>query len=324
MDLKHARTFVAVADLGTVSKAAVKLRVAQPALSRQLADFERELGLELFDRVGRRLVLTSAGTQLLADCRALLNCGDAVADHARQLRTGSSGVLKVAASPQHVESVFAGLLPRFAKTFPDVQVAVREGSGREILDMLDRGEIHFAQNLLHELQPDPARFALAPLSSVDLLAACRPDLVLGPDATVEVESLAGRPLLLLDVGFGFRRAFDAAARLAQMEPRIRFESRSPHSLLALAEAGEGVAIIPSAQRTDRYKLHIHGLAYRRKPLQQDLAVLWDKRRLLPAYATAFREMWVRYVADIFPISRPTWLPARAAARTAGGGPAGRH
>jgi DNA-binding transcriptional LysR family regulator len=114
------------------------------------------------------------------------------------------------------------------------------------------------------------------------------------------------------VGFGFRRAFDAAARLAQMTPRIRFESRSPHSLLALAEAGEGVAIIPSAQRTDRYKLRIHGLSYRRKPLQQDLCVLWDKRRLLPAYAVAFRDMWVRYVSDIFPISRPTGLPARAA------------
>ena len=73
MDLRHARTFVTVAELGTVSKAAVHLRVAQPALSRQISNLEQELGLKLFDRVGRRLVLTGEGEQLLGDCRGLLS-----------------------------------------------------------------------------------------------------------------------------------------------------------------------------------------------------------------------------------------------------------
>jgi DNA-binding transcriptional LysR family regulator len=72
MDLRHARTFVTVADLGTISKAAQHLHVAQPALSRQISDLEQELGIELFDRVGHRLMLTGEGKQLLGDCRALL------------------------------------------------------------------------------------------------------------------------------------------------------------------------------------------------------------------------------------------------------------
>lgn len=72
MDLRHTRTFVTVAELGTVSKAAQKLRVAQPALSRQIGDLEQELGFRLFDRVGRRLALTSEGEQFLSDCRGLL------------------------------------------------------------------------------------------------------------------------------------------------------------------------------------------------------------------------------------------------------------
>src|SRR5690349_16766958 len=187
MNLRHARTFVTVAELGTVSKAALRLRIAQPALSRQISDLEQELGLQLFDRIGRRLVLTSEGEQLLGDCRNLLNHASAVDERAQLLRRGDSGVLKVAASPQHIESVFSQLVPRFAKTYPKVHVSVREGSGREILGMLERGEIHFAQSLLHAVQPHAQRFAIQPLESVDLLAASHTRLVLGNRGVIEVD-----------------------------------------------------------------------------------------------------------------------------------------
>src|SRR5262249_43973851 len=100
MDLRRARTFVTVAELGTVTRAAQQLRIAQPALSRQIGDLEREFGLKLFDRVGRRLVLTGQGEQLLADCRGLLNYADSLTERARLLRHGDSGLLKVAAAPQ--------------------------------------------------------------------------------------------------------------------------------------------------------------------------------------------------------------------------------
>jgi DNA-binding transcriptional LysR family regulator len=88
MDLRRARTFVTVAELGTVSKAALRLRVAQPALSRQIGVLEQELGFKLFDRVGRRLLLTGEGEQLLSDCRGLLNYASAVDERAELLRSG--------------------------------------------------------------------------------------------------------------------------------------------------------------------------------------------------------------------------------------------
>ena len=72
MDLKRLRTFVLVADLGTVSKAALRLRISEFALSRQIADLEYECGFKLFDRIGRRLFLTTRGAQVLADCRGVL------------------------------------------------------------------------------------------------------------------------------------------------------------------------------------------------------------------------------------------------------------
>src|SRR5689334_7317258 len=129
MNLRHARTFVTVAELGTVSKAALRLRIAQPALSRHIIDLEHELGLRLFDRVGRRLFLTGEGEQLLAGCRVLLNSASAVKEQAQLLQHGDSGILKIAGSAQHIESVLSRFLHRYAERYPKVQVRITEGTG---------------------------------------------------------------------------------------------------------------------------------------------------------------------------------------------------
>jgi len=305
MDLRHARTFVTVAELGTVSKAALRLRIAQPALSRQLIDLEHELGLRLFDRVGRRLLLTGEGEQLLTGCRVLLNFAGAVTEQAQLLRHGDTGVLKIAGSPQHIESVLSQFLHRYAERYPKVEVKISEGTGSEILALLERGEIHLGQNLLHAVKLDERHYGSLPLGSVELLAVCHPSMPLGQRRAIEVARLAGLPLLLMDGGFGFRRAFDAASRMAGLKPTVRFESRNPHTLLALAEAGHGVAIIPSQLQCHRYRLRIVGLTYRGRSLREPLTISWDKRRPLPRFATDYCGMLAAYMREIFPISRPT-------------------
>lgn len=305
MDLRHARTFVTVAELGTVSKAALRLRVAQPALSRQLIDLEHELGLRLFDRVGRRLLLTGEGEQLLSGCRVLLNSASAVAEQAQLLRHGDTGVLKVAGSPQHIESVLSQFLHRYAERYPKVQVKISEGTGSDILVLLERGEIHLGQNLLHAVKLDERHYGSLPLGSVELLAVCHPSMPVGSGRSIEVARLAGVPLLLMDGGFGFRRAFDAASRMAGLKPTIIFESRNPHTLLALAEAGHGVAIVPSQLQCHRYQLRIVGLTYRGRPLREPLTISWDKRRPLPRFATDYCAMLAAHMCEIFPITRPT-------------------
>ena len=316
MDLRHVRTFVIVAELGTVSKAALHLRIAQPALSRHISDLEQELGLKLFDRVGRRLLLTGEGEQLLSDCRGLLNYATGVGERAQDLRRGDVGVLKVAATPLHIEGVFSQFLHRYAESYPNVEVRVAEGSGLEILAMLVRGEIHLGQMLPYGVPLDDGQFGSQALEPAELLAACHPSTTLGGQGTIEVARLAPYPLLLLDNGYGLRRAFDAACRLAGLRPNIRLETRSPHTLLALAEAQHGVAIIASTFRAHRYDLKIVRIVYRGRPLREPLAVLWDKRRPLPRYATAFCQMWAEHVRTVFPITRPTESMAGTALKQA--------
>lgn len=305
MDLRQARTFVAVAELGTISRAAENLRIAQPALSRQIRNLEQELALKLFDRVGGRLRLTSQGEQLLGDCRGLLNHASAVRERAQSLRHEQSGVLKVAAAPANIQSLFADFLHRYAKRFPKVEVKLIDEHGPATLGMLERGEIHLGQGLVNLLQADDRRFASHPLGTIDILAACQASLLPSNGSRIEIARLATYPLLVLTPDFVFRRTFDAACRIAGFKPKISFESRDPHTLLAMANAGHGIAIIPSILRTHYQPLRITAVTYRGKRLREHAIILWDKRRPRPRYAEAFCEMLAEYAREVFPITRPS-------------------
>lgn len=307
MDLRHLRTFVAVAEQRTVSKAATILRVAQPALSRQISDLEGELGIRLFDRVRKRLVLTGEGERLLAECRNILSAVNSLGEQAQLLRRADAGVLKIAATPQMIDGVFSTFLHRFAARYPNVQIKLNEAVGKEPLAKLQRGELHLAINYLQTIQAESHELASFPLPPLDFLAAGHESLRLGSDGRIEIGSLAAYPLLLLETSFGVRTTFDAACRLAGLQPQIFIESRAPHTLLSLAEAGHGVAIVPSVLPTHRYRLSIARITYRHRPLRGLLTVLWDRHRALPQYAKDFCEFLDTYMREVFPISRP---PAR--------------
>jgi DNA-binding transcriptional LysR family regulator len=307
MDIKHARTFVTVAESGTVSKAALQLRIAQPALSRQIANLEKEFGLKLFDRTRGRLALTGEGEQLLGDCRVLLNQANAIGERAQLLRQGETGVLRLAASPQFIEGVISPFLHQYAKRYPGVQLMMTEAHGwAHIRTLLDRGEIHLGQNLLNAVPADDTHYASFTLKPVDQLAAFHPKLAIGSKSgAIEIAQLASQPLLMLDNNFVFRRTFDAACRLARINMNVKFESRNPHTLMAMAEDGHGVAIIPSAVRAKGYKLRIANVTFQNKPLREPIAIFWDRQRILTRYAKAFCDMLADYVKDAFPVTRPS-------------------
>jgi LysR family transcriptional regulator, nitrogen assimilation regulatory protein len=303
MDLKRVRTFVTVADLGTVSKAALHLHISQSALSRQISDLEDDCGFKLFDRIGRRLFLTTRGEQLLGDCRGVLGQLGSLGQRIELLRREGAGVIKLAAPPQTIESILAGFLPRYAAEFPNIRVKLVEALGMDQVQLLERGEVHFG--IRHDQGMNPW-FESIPLPSDDVLAAYSPKFQLGDDGAIDIVSLTQHPLLLLDSGYSVRRLFNAACRLANVEPEILVDSRAPHTLLALAEAGQGVAVIPSVQRTDGYKVNIARVTHRRKPLRDRYVIQWDKRRPMPTYVQNFCTQLATYMREVLPVTRPSY------------------
>src|SRR5215472_14379931 len=168
--------------------------------------------------------------------------------------------------------------------------------------LLERGEVHIG--IRHDQGVNPW-FESVPLPSDDVLAAARPSFALGSRGMIDIVSLGAHPLLLLDPGYSVRRLFNAACRVAGVEPDILLESRAPHTLLALAEAGQGIAIVPSVLRTDRYRLKVAQVTHRRRPLRDRYVIQWDKRRPMPSYAQNFCTTLAAYMRDVLPVTRPS-------------------
>jgi DNA-binding transcriptional LysR family regulator len=302
MDIKRLRTFVTIADLGTVSKAALRLRISQSALSRQIASLEYECGFGLFDRIGRRLSLTARGEQFLDDCRGVIGQMGALGERIELLKRGDTGAVKVAAPPHTIESVVAKFLPQYAERFPNVRVKLTEALGMDQVPLLERGEVDVG--IRHDQGVTPW-FESLKMPPDDVLAACPQSLPLGRDGMVDIVALAAHPLLLPDEGYSVRRLFNAACRISGIEPEILLESRALHTLLTLVEAGQGVAIIPSLLQTDRYRLKIARIMHRRKPLRDRYVIQWDRRRPMPVYARDFCNTLAAYMREVLPITRPT-------------------
>ena len=304
MDLRRLRTFVTVAEHGTVSKAAQMLRITQPALSRQIGALEDELGFQLFRRAGRRLKLTASGEQLVSDSRSLLSHADTLNERAQALRRGDLDAITVVGSPLTIGTLFPTFFPRHAEEAPGVQLNVIEAEAARHFEMLERGEASFSVNVINDLEVDGNRFGCQVLPRFHVMAACAPDFPVEQGETIDIRRLVQHPLLALNRTYSTRNVFDAACRLAGLRVDMRVESAAVHALMDFAEAGHGIAIIPSIMRIDQRTLRVMRVTHRGEALQISLAVLWDKRRTLPRHAKAFSGLLAEHVRQTFPPIRP--------------------
>lgn len=320
MELRHLRYFVAVAEAGAFSRAAVSLRITQPALWRQIRDLEAELGVPLFERVGRRIRITSASEGLLRRSRELLSGVDRLVEHAQAVRGGQAGDLRIAATPQVIQNVLAPFLTRYLRSRPDIDVHLTEEGGVRSAELVERGEVHLGLAIRREDDRLDGRL----LFPVHVVAVVTPDHRLARRATVDITELRDERVLVLRQGFGTREMFASACRIAQLSPRIRLEAGDPQSLIALVEAGRGVAIVPSTVRLAGRKVRGLPVLHARASLGAWGWVVWDPTRFLPAFAASFVDGLVAYTRRNYP---GRWLERRAPPvprpePTAAPGPAG--
>ena len=295
MNFDHLRTFVAIADAGGVHRAADRLHLSQPAVSRQIQTLEADLGVPLFDRIGRRVQLTSEGEDLLRRSRRLLAEAESLTERASALKKGETGILRIGATTQVIESPLAIFLDRFRELYPGVEVQLVEEGGTNLPRQLERGHV-----LLALMAVEDERFNFRLLYPAYGLAVLAKTHRLARRRTLDVAELANEPLLLLRGGFASRDWFDAACSVAHFRPRMLLESAAPHTAIALAGSGYGIAVVPSTVQIPEGRTRALGLLQRGAPLGRWLRVAWDPQRFLAPYAQRFIDELVPYCQRTYP------------------------
>jgi len=285
LDLSQLRAFIAVHDTGSVSGAARKVHITQPALSRRINELESALGVRLFDRTGGRLRLTREGESLLRHSRNVLAEAESFVTHAETLSEGRGRTLAVGTAPMTMESVIAPVLDRYLRKHEEIEVRLIEGGAPALLDKVEKGELHLTLSV--PLSPTLEHRRLFPLRTIAVSSAASG--IPARAKTVRLEDLVAEPLLMLPRGYVHRNAFEAACELIQTRPNIVFESTVPETLLALARIGYGVAIVPSAQPVRDAGLRTHVIVYQGHSMGSWIAVNWDTRRFVPDYMQEFIE-----------------------------------
>ena len=246
MELRHLRYFQAVAEELHVGRAAQRLHMAQPPLSRQIHALEAELGLTLFERTRRGVTLTPAGAAYAERVKDVFAAVDRAAAAARRAAVGELGRIAIGYVSSLAYVGLSELLRAFRDAWPHVEVIVREGPPQEQLDALTEGrlDVGFVRGPVIEggLIAEIAR-------REPLVVALPPRHRLARKPRVELRELAGEPMLtfararspgFFDHVMGLCRAAGFTPKIVQEAPLI--------DLVSLVSAGFGVALVPQSLR----------------------------------------------------------------------------
>lgn len=246
MNFKQLEYFSAVAEAGSISGASRELHVAQPPISRQLALLEDELGVTLFLRNNKGIVLTEAGRCIYQQSQQMFQSLRAMADSVRDISAGVRGYLKVGIIYSNVQ-IATSLLKEYHKRFPQVELYVRMGSPGDLLEDLEQGELH----VLFLRSRSERTYGLQEL----VLGEDPLELVMCPEndpapgqGQVPIQALRDVPMCLLrsDDLWGYSQDLLKECRRAGFSPNVACHCYDTPMEMQMVQAGFGVGFLPKS------------------------------------------------------------------------------
>jgi LysR family transcriptional regulator, benzoate and cis,cis-muconate-responsive activator of ben and cat genes len=246
MELRHLRYFVAVAEEENVSRAAMKLHVSQPGVSRQIQDLEDEIGFRLFERSAKSLRLTDAGKTFLTEAKSVLQHADDAVLKARAASGGAGGEINVGYAPSLTVQILPQTLRTFQEKFPGVRVALHDLSTEEMLAQLGEKKLQVAltvrpsAKLLRGLNFEE-------LARYEMCVAVAPKNPLAKLKSISLEQISREPL----IAYSRKDYPEYHAMLEKLfasvghKPKIVGEHDGVTSIVAAVESGRGFALVPS-------------------------------------------------------------------------------
>jgi len=278
--------FAAVVQERHFTRAAELMSVAQPTLSKQVRVLESELGTPLFDRARGNITLTQAGELLYPLARRILSDVDTARRQVQELAGVRRGRVRLGATPSLMTGLLADALATFRRGFPDIELQVQESGSQDLVQHLVGGELDLGLVIVSRRTSDRGLVS-TPIIREDLVVVSSlnepPPSASG---SIRVADLQNRPLVMFRPGYDLRDATLEACRTAGFEPALAVEGGEMDAVLRFAEAGLGLAVVPSMVLQSRPRLRRTSLTEPR--LRRTVALAHRAGAAVPAAALAFR------------------------------------
>jgi len=285
LEISQVETFLAVATFGGFHRAAEALRVSQPAVSSRIKALEASLGVMLFVRSRNTLTLSTAGRVLRPYAEQLLKTASVARQAVHELQPGSDTPLQIAAGLSISVYFLPDVLKRFQQAFPRLNISIRPGHSKEVLEMVlnEEAEIGLARSLQHpevetiSLRDDP------------LILVAHPTLKLGKSRRARLEQVAGWPLIFYERGSSDWTLTRSLFRHAGLVPNVALEVDTIETAKRMVERGLGVSFLPlMAVGPEMRKAELTPIKLiDAEPLHRSLDLIHPRHRPLRAQAQSF-------------------------------------
>jgi LysR family hydrogen peroxide-inducible transcriptional activator len=270
--LRQLQYLIAVADLLNFRKAAEQCHVSQPSLSAQLAELESAFGVRVFERDRRRVMLTSAGEELVERARKLLAEADELQEAARRVGDPLSGSMRIGIIPTISPYLLPRIAPVLRKEYPRLKIVWIEEKTAALADALHRGTLDAA---IVALEAEMGKLDQAIIATDPFVLATPKNHALGSKkSSVSAEELRGVGVLLLDDGHCFREqalAFCADAKARELE----FRATSLSTLAQMVASGAGVTLLPGlAVPTESKRANLKVRAFSKPSPHRTIGLVW--------------------------------------------------
>jgi DNA-binding transcriptional LysR family regulator len=240
MDIRQLKYFIAITEEEQITKAAKKLHLAQPHLSRQLKLLEDELGVKLVERGSKKIQLTDAGKMLKNRAEQIIQLTESTVRELKDFNEGLCGTLRIGAVSSSGTAILNERISNFHRKYPGVNFEIWDGNTYKILELLNSGVIEIGI-VRTPFDIDSYESILLPMEP--MIAAMREDLYWEGSNTLRLEELKERPLIIYR---RFEELILELCRKARFEPRIICKNDDARTTLLWADTGLGIAIVPKS------------------------------------------------------------------------------
>ena len=280
-DILDLQAFVAVAERASFRQAAADLFLSQSALSRRIDKLEDSLGVKLFVRTTRRVQLTNVGETFLVNVRTALDgLEDAVLGIA-DLAAHRTGTVSLACVPSSVSHFLPEVLKRFSARYPRIRVRIHDESAQDVLNLVLRGEAHFGINFAGAENPE---ILFEPVHVESYVLAMRHDHPLARRPVLNWKDTVDERYISVAKSSGNRTVIDAALAGIEKHPVIFCEVNHVSGVLALVEAGMGVAAVPGLSVLPRGHEGIVGVPLVNPEIKRTLGLISKRDHSMPPAA----------------------------------------